>query len=98
MERGSQVDALYMDFSKAFDTICHRNLIHKLETYGVDMKTVAWVKSYLHNRTQRVNVDGCLSDTIIVSSGIPQGSHLGPVLFAIYLEKIWKTCSGNYEM
>ena len=75
------VAALSMDFSKAFDTVSHSRLISKLWDHPFPVEFVEWISSYLSNRTQSVRVNNCLSDPVDVTSGVPQGSLSGPLLF-----------------
>ena len=77
-----------MDLSKAFDTLDHKILLHKLKYYGIKGKELDWFKSYLSNRQQFVEINGTLSDTKLITTGVPQGSVLGPLLFLIYMNDI----------
>ena len=85
--------ALYMDMSKAFDTLDHSILIHKLHCYGIKNSELGWFESYLRNRTQYVEINHIASDLLLVKTGVPQGSILGPLLFLIYMNDITKACS-----
>lgn len=73
-----QVDVLSIDLSKAFDRVTHTKLLGKLLLLGVDMNLVLWIKSYLSDRTQYVEIDGHALSVLMVTSGVPQGSVLGP--------------------
>lgn len=85
LDRAGQVDMIYLDFSKAFDSVSHHLLIHKLKSFGFHSELLGWLKSYLSCRQQRVVVDGRSSDWLPVVSGVPQGSVLGPLLFILYV-------------
>ena len=82
--------AIYLDLSKAFDTIDHSILIHKLEYYGIKGTSLKWFTSYLTNRKQYVQFNNETSSSNLISTGVPQGSILGPLLFIIYMNDIAK--------
>ena len=82
------VDVIYLDFRKAFDTVPHARLINKLYAYGIRGNILQWIQSFLTDRKQKVIVQGEESQWADVASGIPKGSVLGPVLFLIYINDL----------
>ena len=78
----------FIDLRKAFDTVNHEILIDKLRVIGASSITLKWFKSYLSNRIQRVSYNEVVSDALPISTGVPQGSILGPLLFLIFINDI----------
>ena len=93
IENGEYVMGVFLDFSKAFDTVGHTILMDNLYHYGIRGCAYKWLNSYLTNRSQFVTYDDTVSDHQTVKCGVPQGSILGPLLFLVYVNDLPSSCS-----
>jgi hypothetical protein len=90
LDKGETPISIFLDMSKAFDTINHDILLYKLRYYGFNDTAIKLLQSYLKNRYQYVDLNGTCSEKLIITTGVPQGSILGPLLFIIYMNDIHK--------
>ena len=91
VDNGGALDVIYLDLAKAFDSVPHKRLLVKLQSYGVRGNLLKWIESFLLGRRQRVMIAGIGSEWVSVLSGVPQGSVLGPVLFICYINDMPNT-------
>ena len=88
IHKGNYIDTVYLDFTKAFDKVPHSRLISKLNSIGINTDTLYWIHSFLSDRMQQVCINGTNSTWKPVTSVIPQGSVLGPILFVLYINEL----------
>jgi hypothetical protein len=97
-DSGKQVDVAILDFSKAFDTVPHDLLLHKLYSYGITDPILSWLRSFLTQRSMQVIVEGTPSAPTSVDSGVPQGTVLGPLLFLCHINDLPKAVKSKVRL
>ena len=98
MNAGKQTDVIMLDFAKAFDKVPHVRLCHKLSHLGINGPLLMWIENFLSGRSQQVVVNGEKSSISSVSSGVPQGTILAPLLFLCFINDITKNISSSIRL
>ena len=98
LDEHNDIDVVYLDFRKAFDSVPHRRLLQKLKGYGIGGSVLKWIEDFLSDREQQVRVGTAFSSSEAVISGIPQGSILGPILFTIFINDLPDSVQSNCKV
>ena len=98
IEDHKDIDIIYLDFSKAFDTVPHQRLINKLKAYSINGKLLKWITDFLNERKQRVRVNSSYSSYSTIDSGNPHGFIIDPILFIIFINDLPENVACNCKI
>jgi hypothetical protein len=98
LDKQGAIDVAFLDFAKAFDKVSHPHLINKLKSYGISDPLIEWINNFLSGRKQRVVIDGHESNWLEVTSGVPQGSILRPLMFLVYINDLPSSVTSNVDL